>query len=75
MLPTLLPRVAPEVVIMTTSGATSGDKVRTMTILVEASMGSELQIMAWQRAGDKPLFESVLAYFGNANMRHLASMG
>ena len=34
-----------------------------------------VQIMAWRRTGDKPLFESMMAYVANAYMRHSTSMG
>ena len=33
-----------------------------------------VQIMAWRRSGDKPLFEPMMAYIVNAYMRHSASM-
>ena len=33
-----------------------------------------VQIMAWDRAGDKPLCKPIMAYFSDAYMRHLASM-
>ena len=30
--------------------------------------------MAWHQPGDKPLSESMMAYIGDAYMRHSASM-
>ena len=33
-----------------------------------------VQIMAWRRTGDNPLFELMMAYVADAYMRHSASM-
>ena len=33
-----------------------------------------VQIMAWWRLGDKPLFEPFMAYFSDAYSRHSASL-
>ena len=33
-----------------------------------------VQVMAWRRTGDKPLFEPMMAQFNDAYMRHSASM-
>ena len=34
------------------------------------NMSALVQIMAWRRPGDKPLFEPMLNQFTDANMRH-----
>ena len=33
-----------------------------------------VQIMAWRRTGDKPLSEPIMAYVGDAYVRHSASL-
>ena len=33
-----------------------------------------VQIMAWRRTGDKPLSETMMAWFPDSYMRHSASM-
>ena len=33
-----------------------------------------VQLMAWRRAGDKPLSEPIMTQFNDAYMRHSASM-
>ena len=37
-------------------------------------MPTLIQIMAWRQSGDKPLSDSIMAYFTDAYMRHSASM-
>ena len=41
---------------------------------VNINITALVQIMAWVRPGDKPLSESMIAYFIDAYMRHSASM-
>ena len=38
------------------------------------NMAALVQIMAWRRAGDKPLSEAMLVCFADAYMHHMASI-
>ena len=38
------------------------------------NISSLVQIMAWHRAGGRPLFEAMMAYFTDTYMQHSASM-
>ena len=41
---------------------------------IDSSNPELVQVMAWCRPGDKPLFETMMTYFTGANMRQSASV-